>query len=199
MRTASLNPDTMWRAFITRDPRYDGAFVTGVRSTGIFCRPTCTCRKPRRDRVTYFRTPAAAMKAGFRACMRCRPELRGGSAEADRMLVERALRVMKERFGEPIALATLASEVALSVSRFSRRFRATDGRTPMRALADLRAERARALLRDASRTALEAGLDAGFQSASAFKRAFKRRFGVNPAMIRRSGSRTAKLQRGGRT
>src|SRR3954471_354971 len=83
-----LSREEMWAAFVARDPRYDGRFVTGVRTTGIFCRPTCTCRKPRPERVEYFASRRAAERAGYRPCKRCRPELQGGSREADRRLVE---------------------------------------------------------------------------------------------------------------
>jgi methylphosphotriester-DNA--protein-cysteine methyltransferase len=198
MKSEPLRPETMWDAFVRRDARFDGVFVTAVRSTGIYCRPTCTCRKPRRDRVVYFRTAAAAARAGYRACKRCRPELPGGRAEADRALARAALNAMGERLEGPLTLAEIARAVAVSPSSLSRRFRAGDGRSPMRALADLRADRARALLREPARTALEAGLAVGFQSVTAFTRSFKRRFGVTPAAWRRTASAGRPLARGGK-
>jgi AraC family transcriptional regulator of adaptative response / methylphosphotriester-DNA alkyltransferase methyltransferase len=176
----------MWSAFLTRDPRYDGRFFTAVRTTGIFCRPTCTCRKPRRENVSFYPSPAAASRAGYRPCKRCRPELPGGAAEADRTLAARAISFMRSRLDQPLQMKQIAAAIALSPSRFSRRFRAVDGRTPVRALADLRAERAATLLRDPKLTVLDAGLDAGFQSASAFTRAFRRRTGMTPRAWRES-------------
>ncbi|HKQ56467.1 MAG TPA: Ada metal-binding domain-containing protein, partial [Candidatus Eisenbacteria bacterium] len=83
--------DTLWAAFVSRDPRWDGRFVTAVRTTGIYCRPTCTCRKPLRRNVRFFRSADAAARAGFRPCKRCRPELAGGASEADRRLASKAL------------------------------------------------------------------------------------------------------------
>jgi len=180
-----LSPDEMWAAFIQRDRRYDGRFIVGVRSTGIYCRPVCTCRKPRPERVEYFASPGAAQEAGYRPCKRCRPELPGGPAEAARRLAQQALAVMRARLDEPLTLAVVAGAVASSPSAFARRFRAADGRTPMRALADLRVERAEELLQDSRLTVLEAGLAAGFGSASAFTRAFRRRRGRPPALWRR--------------
>jgi AraC family transcriptional regulator, regulatory protein of adaptative response / methylphosphotriester-DNA alkyltransferase methyltransferase len=176
----------MWTAFASRDARFDGRFVAAVRTTRVFCRPTCTCRRPRPERVEYFATPEAAVRAGYRACKRCRPELPGGPAEAERRFAQRALEAMRLRLAEPLTLVGLARMLAASPSALGRRFRAADGRTPMRALADLRAERAEALLRDHRLTALEAGLSAGFGSPAAFARAFRRRTGSSPAAWRRT-------------
>src|SRR5262245_10259423 len=71
--TESMNRDSNWQAIVTRDRQADGRFVYAVRSTGIFCRPSCPSRKPSRDRVEFFDTPVDAERAGFRACRRCRP------------------------------------------------------------------------------------------------------------------------------
>jgi len=185
-RATSLSPEAMWTAFHRGDPRYDGRFVTAVRTTGIFCRPSCTCRKPRRENVLFYRSPAHAARAGYRPCKRCRPELRGGPEEADRALAQSALAYMRAHLDDELYASDVAAAVAVSPSHFARRFRAADGRTPMRALADLRAERAETLLRDRSVAILEAGFQAGFQSASAFVRAFRRRTGLPPASWRRS-------------
>jgi methylphosphotriester-DNA--protein-cysteine methyltransferase len=178
---AGLTAAEMWAAFAARDARWDGRFIAAVRSTGIFCRPSCVCRRPRPERVRYFPTADAAARAGYRPCKRCRPELAGGPAEADRRFAERARAAMRARLEEGLTLAKLAGLLGASPSAFARRFRAGDGRTPMRALADLRAERAEALLGDPGVTVLDAGLAAGFGSPSAFLRAFRRRTGKSPS------------------
>ena len=69
-----VSSETAWAAVLARDARFEGRFVYGVRSTGVFCRPSCPSRRPNRDRVAFFADPAAARAAGFRACKRCRPE-----------------------------------------------------------------------------------------------------------------------------
>jgi AraC family transcriptional regulator of adaptative response/methylated-DNA-[protein]-cysteine methyltransferase len=171
----------MWAAFVARDATWDGRFIAAVRSTGIFCRPSCVCRRPRPDRVVHFPTADAAARAGDRPCKRCRPERAGGPAEADRRFAERALAAMRARLEEPLTLGGLAAAAGASPSAFARRFPAGDGRTPMRALADLRAERAELLPGDPRLTVLAAGLAAGFGSPSAFLRAFRRRTGASPA------------------
>jgi methylphosphotriester-DNA--protein-cysteine methyltransferase len=183
-----MDTSTMWTAFAGRDAGFDGRFVAAVRTTGIFCRPSCTCRKPRPERVEFFPSPEAAARAGYRPCKRCRPELAGGPAEADRRFAERARAVMRARLEEPLRLRDLAAALTASPSAFARRFRAADGRSPMRALADLRVERAETLLLDARRTVLQAGLDAGFGSPAAFVRAFRRRTGRSPMAWRRAST-----------
>ncbi len=185
-RSQRMTEQAMWSAFHRGDRRYDGRFVTAVRTTGIFCRPSCTCRKPLRENVRFYASPAHAARAGFRPCKRCRPELRGGPAEADRAMAEAALAYMRANLESAVYARDVAAAVAVSPSHFSRRFRAADGRTPMRALADLRADRAETLLRDTSTPTLDAGFAAGFQSASAFVRAFRRKTGLPPASWRRS-------------
>jgi methylphosphotriester-DNA--protein-cysteine methyltransferase len=185
-RAARLSEQAMWTAFHRGDRHYDGRFVTAVRTTGIFCRPSCTCRKPRRENVLFYPSPAQAARAGYRPCKRCRPELAGGPAEADRAMAQAALAYMRANLESTIYAKDVAAAVAVSPSHFARRFRAADGRTPMRALADLRAERAETLLRRESAAVLDAGFAAGFQSSSAFVRAFRRRTGLPPATWRRS-------------
>jgi methylphosphotriester-DNA--protein-cysteine methyltransferase len=182
----------MWAAFVRSDRRYDGRFVGAVRSTGIFCRPSCTCRKPRPERVVFFPTPDAAARAGFRACKRCRPELAGGAAEAERRMMERALAYMRQHHGERLTLAGLGRALAVSPSHFARRFRAAAGVPPIRALADIRAEHAAARLLATGEGVLEVALASGFGGAAALVRAFRRRHGITPAAWR------ARVRNGGR-
>ena len=171
--------ERMWTAFLARDPRWDGRFVAAVRTTGIFCRPTCTCRKPLRRNVRFFRSPAAAARAGFRPCKRCRPELAGGASEADRSLAAGALALMRGSPGERWPVARLARELAMSPSSFARHFRRGAGITPARALSTIRMERARALLARGDRV-LDVALELGFGSGSAFARAWRRHHGRAP-------------------
>jgi len=180
----TLTRAEMWAAFSGRDARYDGRFVSAVRTTGIFCRPSCTCRKPRPERVVFFRTSEAAARAGFRPCKRCRPELAGGTGEADRRMAERARAFVRAHAEERLTLARLARSLAMSPSNFARRFRAAAGVAPMRAVADVRAERAERLLLTTGRGVLEVALESGFGSAAALVRAFRRRTGLTPSAWR---------------
>jgi AraC family transcriptional regulator of adaptative response/methylated-DNA-[protein]-cysteine methyltransferase len=169
----------MWSAFLARDPRWEGRFVAAVRTTGIYCRPTCTCRKPLRRNVRFYATPEEAARAGFRPCKRCRPELAGGAHEADRRVAARALALMRREPGGSWPVARLARELAMSPSSFARHFRAGAGTTPARARGAIRLERARALLARGDRV-LDVALELGFGSGSAFARAWRRRYGTAP-------------------
>ncbi len=169
----------MWAAFLARDRRWDGRFVAAVRTTGVYCRPSCTCRRPLRRNVRFFASADLAARAGFRPCKRCRPELAGGAPEADRRVAARALALMRGAPAEPWPVARLARELAMSSSSFARHFRAGAGTTPGRALASVRLEQARALLARGERV-LDVALALGFASGSAFARAWRRRYGVAP-------------------
>ncbi len=178
-RTPRGGHEAMWAAFLARDPRWDGRFVAAVRTTGVFCRPTCTCRKPLRRNVRFFRSPEAAARAGYRPCKRCRPELAGGAREADRRLAARAIALFCQAPGEAWPVARLARALAMSPSSFARHFRAGAGTTPARALTHVRLERARTMLTRGARV-LDVALELGFGSGSAFARAWRRRYGAAP-------------------
>lgn len=183
MSPASL-PDrsTAWRAVQQRDRQYDGRFVYAVCSTRIFCRPSCSSRRPTRSRVEFFGTAADAERAGYRACKRCRPT----STEAlgiDRA-VARASAYLKEHAGEPVTLAALAREVGISAFHLQRAFKRALGISP-REYRD--AERRRLL---ASRlrlgdTVSRATYEAGYGSSS---RVYERSMGMTPATLRKGGA-----------
>jgi methylphosphotriester-DNA--protein-cysteine methyltransferase len=181
-------PAVMWAAFLERDARWDGQFVTAVRTTGIYCRPSCSCRKPLRKNVRFFRSGEAAARAGFRPCKRCRPELAGGASEADRRLAERALALMRRAPGEAWPVARLARAAAMSPSSFARHFRAGARTTPARALSSIRMRRAAEMLKRGDRV-LEVALELGFGSGSAFARAWRRYRGTAPRRAARTTER----------
>jgi len=140
--------------------------------------------------VRFFRSPDAAARAGFRPCKRCRPELAGGTHEADRRLVEQALALMRRAPGERWAVARLARALAMSPSSFARHFRAGARTTPARALTAIRMRRAAEMLKRGD-PVLEVALELGFGSGSAFARAWRRHRGTAP----RRGVGTAERRR----
>ena len=111
-----LDDDACYRAIQTRDPRFDGRLFIGVKTTGIYCRPICPARTPRRENVAFYPTAAAAQEAGFRPCLRCRPELAPGNARVDatnRLAVALARRV-QERALNVMDVPALAAEMGIS-------------------------------------------------------------------------------------
>ncbi|HYW92100.1 MAG TPA: bifunctional DNA-binding transcriptional regulator/O6-methylguanine-DNA methyltransferase Ada [Gammaproteobacteria bacterium] len=152
----------MWDMVLRRDPRSDGMFVYGVRSTGIFCRPTCPARRPARGNVRFFATPDAAHAAGFRACLRCRPG--GPSPAAGQLaLVRSACDRLRNDEREP-SLAELGTAAGLSAGHFQRIFRRIVGISPKQYAIACREQRFRDALRASARVT-DAVYTAGYNSA----------------------------------
>ena len=169
-------------------PAFDGKFLFAVRTTGIYCRPSCASRPAKRENVSFFETVAEAEKAGYRACKRCRPDKLGApdpQVEAVKRACERI-----EQAEEAPKLAELAASAGLSPYHFHRVFKAITGVTPKAYAAETRARRAADKLRTAE-TVTEAIYDAGFNSSSRFyentRRAARHDPGRGPARRRRGG------------
>jgi AraC family transcriptional regulator of adaptative response/methylated-DNA-[protein]-cysteine methyltransferase len=181
--------DARWAAVVARDPAADGAFVLGVRTTGIYCRPTCPARRPKRQNVAFYDGPAAARSAGLRACLRCEPDAapeRRVAAQA----VTAAARLIEAAVADEAptpALAALAARAGYAPHHFHRMFRRQTGLTPRGYAAALRARRvADGLAAGASVT--EAIHAAGYGSASRFYAEAGARLGMAPS-ARRDGGR----------
>ena len=174
-----------WAAVTARDSAADGLFVYAVRTTGVFCRPSCPSRPARRANVGFYADAAAARAAGFRPCLRCRPE---GESAADRQaaLVDRACRLIEAAEVEP-DLAALAREAGLSRFHFHRLFKAALGVTPRAYAAARRAARAAAALAGAG-TVTEAIYAGGFESSGRFYAEAPARLGMTPSARRRGGA-----------
>jgi len=159
----SLSDEERWNAVAARDRRFDGSFVYAVRSTGVYCRVGCPSRRPRRQQVEFFSIPAAAERAGYRACRRCRPREAVGR-HPHIALTERAARVLDTAGGVP-SLAEVARRVGCSPSHLQRVFRRVTGISPRSYAEARRNSRLRAGLRSGA-TVSRALYDAGYGSSS---------------------------------
>src|SRR4030042_2104487 len=128
-QTLALDEDSLWEAVLARDARLAGAFVFGVRSTGVYCRPGCPARRPRRENVVFFASPDAAEEAHFRACRRCRPR-EGAGFGAQGELVKRVCGYIEANLDEPLTLAALSGHVKISPYHLQRTFKRIVGITP---------------------------------------------------------------------
>lgn len=184
----TVEQDPRWMAVLTRDPAADGQFVYGVRTTGIYCRPSCPSRAARPQNVALYATCDDAEAAGMRACLRCRP--RGASSsEAQAALVEAACRTI-ETADEAPSLDALAEGAGVSPFHFHRVFKAATGLTP-KAYADAhRAKRVRAELAGGTANVTEAIYGAGFNSAGRFYAAADEMLGMTPNAFRKGGKGT---------
>jgi AraC family transcriptional regulator, regulatory protein of adaptative response / methylated-DNA-[protein]-cysteine methyltransferase len=178
------NDAERWEAVVRRDRQADDQFYYSVATTGVYCRPSCAARLPRRENVRFHRTPADAVRAGFRPCKRCRPDGRGLEAEhAD--AVARACRRIEEAEAMP-DLAALASAAGMSRFHFHRVFKAMTGVTPKDYAAHRRALRVREeLTRDG--TVTQAIYGAGFNSNGRFYAASTEMLGMTPKRFRAGG------------
>lgn len=174
--------DARWTAVVGRDSGRDGEFVFAVSTTGVYCRPSCAARRPRRENVQFFAAPEAAERAGYRACLRCRPKAISGNAESD--WVKGICRFIEQHLDEPVTLGRLAREFRQSPFQLQRRFKAVLGITP-REYAD--SCRLRALKRNlqAGDSVTRAMYDAGYGSSSRLYERTASQLGMTPDKYRR--------------
>lgn len=192
-----LDPQACIRAYRSRDPRFDGRFFVGVRSTGIYCRPICPAPSPRPENVTFYPTAAAAGAAGFRPCLRCRPEAAPGTPawRGTSATVDRALRLLDGDLAEGPAAEELADRLGVTSRHLNRLFRRHLG-APVGAL--VRTRRLHAAKRLIDETALsmaDVAFAAGFESVRRFNAAVRSAYGRTPSELRRGAGNGAR--RGG--
>lgn len=182
-----LDFETCERARLCRDPAYDGLFFTAVRTTGIYCRPVCPVRQPLTKNVGYYPTAAAAERAGYRPCLRCRPETAPFCAawRGTRTTVERALRLIEDGALDTGTVEALASRLGIGARHLSRLFTDQVGASPIQIAQTLRIQRAKRLLSDPSLSLTEVALRSGFASVRRFNDAFAKLYGRAPSTIRR--------------
>ncbi len=178
----SIDPDAAWAAFEARDRQQDGRFVGAVTTTGIYCKPSCPARHPKRAHVLFYRDGAEARTAGFRACLRCKPDEVG----RDRVAVARAVALI-EASEESLGLDALAAQVGYAPHHFHRLFKRATGVTPAVYARGLKAQRAaKALTEEASVT--EAIYEAGYSAPSRFYEDGAKRLGMTPSAWKRGGA-----------
>ena len=178
---ARLDPDTAWAAFMRRDRSWDGRVIGAVKTTGIYCKPSCPARRPKREHVSFYATAEEARAAGFRACLRCRPDEVGRDREA----VAQAVKLIEQAEEAP-SLAELAAAVGYAPHHFQRLFKRDLGVSPAEYARGLRNRRAEAALKDNGRVT-DAIYDAGYSSPSGFYSDAKERLGMTPSAWRDGG------------
>lgn len=170
---------------MARDRRFDGDFVFAVRSTGVYCRPSCPSRHPRRDRVTFYDRPEAAEDAGYRACRRCHPR-DPGLADPRRALVERVRAYLSRAPEGPVTLARLGRDLGVSPWHLQRTFKQMTGLSPRQYAEAKRVEALKTRLQQGA-SVTNAIYDAGYGSASRAYAAAETHLGMTPATYRKGG------------
>jgi AraC family transcriptional regulator of adaptative response/methylated-DNA-[protein]-cysteine methyltransferase len=181
-RNDANSHDSRWQAVLARDASQDGRFVFAVSSTGVYCRPSCAARRPRRGNVSFFAQPDQAEKAGYRACLRCRPKAIGGHGATE--TVKAICRYIEQHLDEPLTLARLGSEFRQSPFHLQRTFKSVLGITP-RAYADsCRMNQLKGNLR-AGHSVTRSMYDAGYSSSSRLYERTASQLGMTPDKYRR--------------
>jgi AraC family transcriptional regulator, regulatory protein of adaptative response / DNA-3-methyladenine glycosylase II len=193
---AALQPDACYLALKARDARFDGRFFIGVTSTGIYCRPVCRVRVPKRENCRFFGHAAQAESAGFRPCLRCRPELAPHSViwsiqDASYILAHQAARLLDEpeAWSEgPASVEQLAARLGVSDRHVRRIFETQFGVSPVQYIQTRRLLTAKQLLADTDLPITQVALISGYSSVRRFNAAFAEHYGLNPTQLRREGA-----------
>jgi AraC family transcriptional regulator of adaptative response/methylated-DNA-[protein]-cysteine methyltransferase len=178
----TITEDSRWQAVLARDSSSDGKFVFAVSSTGIFCRPSCPSRRPRRENVTFFRQPQEAENAGFRACLRCRPKAARGNPRQE--MIKAICRYIEQHLDEPVTLAQLGAEFRQSPFHLQRTFKAELGITPKEYADSCRMRGFRQKLK-AGQSVTRAMHEAGYSSTSRLYERTASELGMEPSKYRR--------------
>lgn len=178
-----MTPDEMWRAVCENDAAFDGVFFYAVDSTGIFCRPSCKSKRPKRENVRFFASAAEARTAGFRPCKRCRSDL--ADYQPMRDIAEKARLLLEASFTGGYACAPALRRLGLSRRRLTEIIMAVYGVTPSEYLAGLRLQTAKRLLSATGDPIVDIAYAAGFGGLSSFYRFFKSQTGLSPAAYRK--------------
>jgi AraC family transcriptional regulator of adaptative response / DNA-3-methyladenine glycosylase II len=185
--------ESCYRAVKSRDRRFDGVFYTGVLSTGIYCRPSCPAITPQRRNVVFYRTAAAAQRAGFRACKRCRPDATPGSPEWDVAAdtAGRAMRLIADGVVEREGVEGLAAKVGYTPRHLSRLLGKELGAGPLSLARARRAQTARILIETTAMSFAEVAFAAGFSSIRQFNDTIREVYDANPSRLREQSAPTA--------
>ena len=184
-----LDTDACYRALATHDPRFDGRFFVGVRSTRIYCRPVCTVRMPRRENCRFYPSAPAAERDGFRPCLRCRPELAPGFAaiDASARVVQAAVTLIDDGFLEDRSLEALARRIGVTSRHLRRVFEAELGVAPVEYAQTQRLLLAKRLLTDTAMPVTDVAFASGFSSVRRLNALFAERYRMPPSRLRKSG------------
>jgi AraC family transcriptional regulator of adaptative response / methylphosphotriester-DNA alkyltransferase methyltransferase len=181
MTIINLSFEEMWEKIMACDSAYDGLFYTAVKTTKIYCRPSCRSRKPKKINVEFYQYMTEAEVAGFRACKRCKPEVEHSPHTE---LVQQVTSYIVNHYKQKLTLQDIADHVGMSPYHLERQFKLTTSKTPRAFLEKIRIDKAVHELMNTNRSNLEICYDTGFHSTSNFYKVFRRLHGCSPSEYR---------------
>ena len=201
MDAMDIDPDIAWKALAAHDARFDGRFFVGVTSTRIYCRPVCRVRTPRKENCRFYANAATAEQAGFRPCLRCRPELAPGLSLVDssHVLAQHAARMIDHavRAGAAVRMPDLAARLGVTERHLRRVFGEAHGVSPIDYLTTQRLLQAKQLLTDTELPVTEVALACGFESLRRFNAVFAEQVRLKPTELRKAAGAAGRGDAGG--
>lgn len=182
-RYAQISDNEKWKAVVSCNKGYDGLFFYGVKTTGIFCRPSCKARTPYRKNVLFFDKAAKAMGEGFRPCKKCRPDKVVFKPNLE--LIKKAKDIFDVNYDKSIDLSHISKQLGISLNHLGRLFKQNYGVTPIHYIIELRLNKSMELLEQEDSNILVIAYMTGFKSLSHFYKCFKEKMGQTPNEYRK--------------
>jgi AraC family transcriptional regulator of adaptative response / methylphosphotriester-DNA alkyltransferase methyltransferase len=180
-----MRPEAMWEAVVRCDGRYDGLFYYAVRTTGIFCRPSCRSKTPRRENVEFFFDREEALRKGYKPCKRCRPDLHTSTYDPNREWIREVKNILAREYDKPWTLQRLSERIGISPHHLQRLFKKETGVSPKRFLERIRVQQAKRLLQSGNQNVTEICYAVGFSDPSRFYKVFREETGFSPSAFKR--------------
>lgn len=183
-KSIRISNNEKWQALVSCDRSYDGRFFYGVKTTGVFCRPSCKSKTPVRDNVIFFDNAATAIETGFRPCKRCCPDK--VVFEPDLELMKKAKDIFDADYNKQVDLSQISKQLGVSTNHLIKLFKQHSGLTPTQYIVKIRVDKAAELLNQTDINILEIAYTTGFKSLSNFYKCFKEQTGHTPNEHRKS-------------
>ncbi|MFS8611235.1 MAG: bifunctional transcriptional activator/DNA repair enzyme AdaA [Planifilum fulgidum] len=190
-----IQREALWKAVVRCDGRYDGFFYYAVKTTGIFCRPSCKSKTPKRENVEFFFSREEALRKGYKPCKRCRPDLRTSTYDPNRELIEEVKIILENEYDKPWTLQRLSERIGISSYYLQRLFKKETGISPKQYLNRIRVQQAKRLLMDEEQNVTEICYTVGFSDLSRFYQVFREATGSSPLAFKHGNKNDGSIQR----